>query len=174
MKPFKIALATTIFFLFPLIMGAYAADIEKIGIIDFQKVVANSAAGKKVQAEIKKKGEEMKTDLQNRGAEIEELKKRLDVDAMVMTQEKRDEKEREFRIKLNDFKVAQKRHEEEFKKMQNQLIGKIRNDLFEVVNEYGTKEGYSLIIEKSAVIFYPNSKDITDKVIPIYNAKSGN
>ena len=56
---------------------AGAADVAKIGIVDFQKVLQNSSAGKYAQAEINKKGKAMEAELEKKGADIEERKKQL-------------------------------------------------------------------------------------------------
>ena len=45
----------------------------------------------------------MELELKQKGGEIEELRKQLERESMVMSKEKREEKEREIRIKLNDF-----------------------------------------------------------------------
>ena len=66
-----------------------AADVAKIGVIDFQKVLETSAAGKAIQSELKAKNETMADDLQKKGAEIENISKRLERESMVMSKDMR-------------------------------------------------------------------------------------
>ncbi len=151
----------------------YGADVAKIGIIDFQRILETSSAGKKAQAEIAKQGKQMEADLKEKGAEIEEIKKKLEREALVMSKEMREEREREIRIKINDFKSLQKKYMTDFKMQEQRLVGRIQKDIFKIVEEIGKKEGYLLILERreAGVLYFPKTNDITDKIIQMYNAK---
>ena len=150
---------------------SFAADVAKIGVIDLQKILATSAAGKRVQNELKKEKGKMEVDLQKKGAEIENIRKRLERESMVMGKEMREEKERESRIKINDFKTLQKKYRSDLQKLEGGLMNQLKSDIDEIVKAIGKKEGYLLIINKFGVIYSPNSIDITDKVIGKLNTK---
>jgi len=166
------ALFFSIIFFFLFVIPSFGADVAKIGIIDFQRIVKTSSAGKKAMAEINKKGKEMETDLKKRGGEIEELKKNLDREALVMSKEMREQKGRDFRIKLNDFKTLEKKYSNNLRTLNARLVSRIQKDIFEIVAEIGKKEGFLLIVEKmeAGVVYSPNSIDITDRVIQKYNS----
>ena len=149
-----------------------AADVAKIGVIDFQKVLEISAAGKAIQAELKKKNEKMGADLQKKGAEIEKIQRRLERESMVMSKEMREEKEREQRIKINDFKTLQKKFRSDLQKLEGGLMNQLQQDIKEIVDAVGKKKGYLLIIIKYNVLYSPGSIDITDDLIKKLNAKT--
>jgi outer membrane protein len=113
----------------------------------------------------------MEADLKKKGAEIENIRKRLERESMVMGKEKREEKERESRIKINDFKSLQKKYRSDLQKHEGRLMKQLSDDINEIVNEIGKKEGYLIIINKLGVIYSPNSIDVTDKVIGKLNTK---
>ena len=150
---------------------AFAADVAKIGVIDLQKILETSASGKAIQNQLKKEKDKMEADLKKKGAEIENIRKRLEREAMVMGKEKREEKERESRIKINDFKSLQKKYRMNLQKLEGKLMTQLKGDIDEVVGEMGKKEGYLLIVNKLGVVYAPNSIDITDKVIGKLNSK---
>jgi outer membrane protein len=150
---------------------AFAADVAKIGVIDLQKILEASAAGKSIQAELKKEKDKMEANLKKKGAEIENIRKRLERESMVMGKEKREEKERESRIKINDFKSLQKKYRSDLQKLEGKLMQQLSDDINAIVNEMGKKEGYLIIINKLGVIYSPNSIDVTDKVIGKLNTK---
>ena len=150
---------------------SFAADVAKIGVLDLQKILETSAAGKLIQAELKKEKDKMEADLQKRGTEIENIRKRLERESMVMGKEMREEKERESRIKINDFKSLQKKYRSDLQKLEGRLMNQLKIDIDEIVQEMGKKEGYLLIINKFGVIYSPNSIDVTDKVIGKLNKK---
>ena len=162
-----------ILFLGLLCFGSFAeaADVAKIGVVDFQKILQNSSAGKYAQAEINKKGKEMESELAKKGAGIEERKKQIEKESLVMSKEMREEKQREIRIQINDLKVMQQRFTREFKAFENRLVQRIRTDVLKIVDGIGKSEGYLMIVERKTgeVIYSPTSVDITDAFIQNYN-----
>jgi len=178
MRNFKMVfclVCIAIFFQFDL---ALAADVAKIGVVDLQRVMETSNAGKAAQAQIKTQKDKMETDLKGKGAEIEQIRQRLEREAMVMSKESREEKEREARIKLNDFKTLQKKFRNDLQQLEKKLVTELRDDTISLVDEIGKKEGYLLIITRVGVLYSPNSIDITDQLIKRLNEryakKSGN
>ena len=160
------------FFIFVLFNNvSFAADVAKIGVIDLQKILETSAAGKAIQAELKVEKDKMEADLKKKGAEIENIRKRLERESMVMGKEMREEKERESRIKINDFKSLQKKYRSSLQKLEGSLMEQLKIDIDEIVKEIGKKGGYLLIINKFGVLYSPNSIEITDNVIGKLNAK---
>ncbi len=153
---------------------AISADVAKIGVVDFQKIMSTSSAGKLIQKKLQAKGNEFTQKLQNMQKEILELEKNLKRESMVLSQEKRSEKGREYRIKVNDFNQEKKKLQYDLKKLETKEINKMQKAVFEIVQKMGKKEGYLLVIEKktAGVIYSPKSIDITDKVIKAYNKLS--
>jgi len=152
--------------------ASYGADVAKIGIVNFQRILETSSAGKKAMAEVNKRGKKIEADLKKKGEEIEAIKKKLEREALVMSKEMREEKEREIRININDFKSLQKRYVAEFKEHEKRLVGRIQGEVLQIIVEMGKKEGFLLIFEKreAGVMYSPNTIDITDRLIQKYNA----
>lgn len=169
MRTFKLSLVTVAISLIFLIGSSNAADVAKIGVVDFQKIFSTSAAGKQAKAEIQKQGKKMETDLKSKYAEIEEIKKNIEREALVMSKDMREEKERDLRIRINDFKTLQKRYEGSMREVEKRYITRIKKELFEIVQEIGKQEGYLLIIESVGVLYSPTTVDITDSIIQKYN-----
>lgn len=159
----------------------YSAEVAKIGVVDFQRIMMESSQGKKIQAEIKKKGEEMQKDLTEKGGDINKLQEDLQREQMVLSRERLEEKERDFRIRVNDLKELKKKYELEMRKLTFENTDAIREDLFKIAEDYGKKEGFLLIIEKTeaGVVYFRSNMDVTDDLIKLYNdftakQKSGN
>jgi outer membrane protein len=148
-----------------------AADVAKIGVANLQRVMETSNPGKAAQEEIKKQKDQMEQELKQKGGEIEELRKQLERESMVMSKEKREEKEREIRIKLNDFKSLQKRYRTQLQLLEKKLVNALLKDVSILVEEIGKKEGYLLIINNTGVMYSPGSIDITDQLIKELNAR---
>ena len=171
MRTCKVTFVATVI-CFCLLASSYGADVAKIGIVDFQRILKTSSAGKKATAEINKRGKKIEADLKKKGEEIEATKNKLERESLVMSREMREEKEREIRIKINDFKSLQKRYVAEFKENEKRLVGRIQEEILMIIDEMGKKEGFLLILEKreAGVMYSPNTIDITDRLIQKYNA----
>ncbi len=162
-------MVSTLFFLSTL--PALGADVAKIGVIDFQRFLGTSKAGQEAQAKFKDQGTKMETELKKKETEIKDLRDRLERETMVMTQEVREQKEREYRIKVSDFKALEKKSLGELKELENNLVSKIRDDLLALIEEIGKRDGYLLIIDKAVAHYHPAKIDITDELIQIYNER---
>ena len=151
-----------------------AADVAKIGVISFDQILKESSAGKMTQQQLKTKGKELQEKLKKGKEELEEMSKSFEREALVLSPEKKKEKEREFRIRLYDLKKMQKDFATELKQMEISLINQIQKDIFEIAEKMGKDEGYLMIMEKktAGIIYIPDQVDITDAVIEKYNAKT--
>jgi outer membrane protein len=168
----KYELALLIFFFSVFWCGqAAAADVAKIGVVDLQRVLETSNSGKSARTEIEKERDKMLQELKAKGAEVEALGKQLERESMVMSKEKREEKEREFRIKQNDFRMLNKKNNEKMQALQKELVNKVLKDAYALVKEIGKKEGYLLILRGENLMYAPDSIDITDQLIKQMNAK---
>ena len=152
---------------------ANGADIAKIGLVDFQRILDVSDAGQFAQSELNKQAKQMETDLKTKGAEIEENRKQFERESLVMNKDMKDTKEREMRIKINDFKQLQQKYTGVARELQFRLVGKIRKDIDKLVKEIGKTQGFLLIMEakEAGVIYAPLKIDITDAIIKAYNVQ---
>ena len=62
----------------------------------------------------------------------------------------------------------------DLKQKEREMIGRIQSEVNKVVEDIGKKEGFLLILERRecGAVYYPDSIDLTDKVIDAYNRKA--
>jgi outer membrane protein len=154
--------------------AAFAADVAKIGVVDFERVLKESSAGKLTQNDLRTKGEEFQGKLKKEKESLDAISKAFEREALVLSPEKKREKEREFRIRVNDFKKMQEDYTKELRRIEIELINQMQKDVFQIANDMGKEEGFLLIIERktAGVIYMPSKVDITDALIKRYNAKA--
>lgn len=162
-----------ILFLLGFTTAGFCADVAKIGVINFQTIMKESSAGKVIQKQMSEKGASFQKKLADEKKQLDELQKAFEREALVLSPEKQQEKQREFRIRVNDFKKMQENFSREFKQLEVKLINKMQKAVFEIANKIGKEEGYLLIIEKktAGIIYNPEQIDITDQIIKKYNLK---
>ena len=152
---------------------AVSADSVKIGVVDLQKILETSNSGKAAQNELKVQRDKMQVDMKQRGNEIQEIENRMQREAMVMSKETREEKEREHRIKVSDFQALQRKYQSDLQEVERKLMGKLQNEITSLVSDIAKKDGYLLVISNIGVIYSLPSTDLTERLIQELNAKSG-
>ncbi|HEX5680539.1 MAG TPA: OmpH family outer membrane protein [Desulfobacterales bacterium] len=152
---------------------AFSADPVKIGVVDLQKILETSNSGKAAQNELKAQRDKMQADMKQRGNEIQEIESRMQREAMVMSKETREEKEREHRIKVSDFQALQRKYQSDLQEVERKLMGRLQTEITSLVSDIAKKDGYLLVISNIGVIYSLPSTDITERLIQELNAKSG-
>lgn len=163
--------AASIFFCLAIASAGLCADVAKIGTVNFQKIFDNSTAGKAVKQKITEEGQRMEADLRQKGEEIKEIKKMLDQDQDlgVMSKEARDEKKWQLDRKVDNVNALKRKYDRQIQEMQVSLVNQVRKDVLELIKNYGQKQGYLMIMEDLGVVYAPESLDITDEIIQLYN-----
>jgi outer membrane protein len=151
---------------------AVSADSPKIGVVNIEKLLENSQAGKSVQSQLKAERDKLEADLKQKANDIQEADKRLQRETTVMSRETREEKERELRIKGADFQSLQKKYRNDLQDLERQLMGQLKDDINALVTDIGKKEGYTLIISNISVLYSVPSNDLTDRLIQELDAKT--
>jgi len=153
-----------------LVSSANAEEVNRIGVVDFQRIFQSSEGGKKVDAKIKDDYKNMLADLQEKKKEIDELRSQFERESLVMDSTMREEKQREIRIVTNDFTASENRFSKSMQDLQNKLTNRLRKEILRLVEKIGKEEGYTLVLDKGVVAYSISSIDITDQLIPMVSA----
>lgn len=156
-------------------LPAMAAE-GKMGYVDLQKALNLSETGKSAKESIQKKVKEHEGAIDARQKELKKLKDELEKQAILLSDEARGAKERDYQQKLKDFQRYTKDIQEELQQKDADFTRQILEELFKVIKEIGEKEGYTMIFEQSesSLLYADDKSDLTDKVIKAYDAKTRN
>jgi outer membrane protein len=130
-------------------------------------------AGKKAKADLEALIKSKESIIDKKAKEIEKLRGELKKQASALSAEARKNKEEDLEKLLRDYQRTVQDSQEEVKKKEGELTETILKEVHELVSKIGKEEGYTLIIEKSLVVFSNKSIDITDKVLEEYNKIKG-
>jgi outer membrane protein len=169
----KTIVILSVFIFLGIIPQAFCADVANSGVFNFQRILTDSSAGKMIQKKINEKGNELQKKLKTEKDRLDELNKAIEREALVLTPEKLKDKQRDFRIRVNDLKKMQEDFAQEFKRLEVKFINQIQKEVFEITDAIGKEEGYLLILERktAGVVYHPSQLDITDQIIKKYNLK---
>jgi outer membrane protein len=149
-----------------------AQEPSKIGYVDVQKALNASTAGRTAVEKLRALFEERKVELEREKASIEQRKDELDKQALLMNDATRRERQDEIRRLERDWTRKINDSKEEMSQQEARFLDQIRREIQTVIDELGQEQGYLLILEKnaSAVMYAPESIDLTEEVVKRYDA----
>jgi len=177
MKKFLTIMPLLLFIIFFTPSYLVAADSLKIGVIDLQKVVDESEAGKKASADLNTLAKSKQSFVEEKGKAIEKLKSDLEKQLSVLSEETKKSKNEELEKLWREYQRLLQDSDAELRKKDAELKKMILREIFEIAEKFGVEEGYTLIVDKGFILYSNKDADITDKLIKKYNeskAKSKN
>jgi outer membrane protein len=154
---------------FVFITSAYAADI-KIGVIDTQRIVAESKAGIATRTLFSKEVQENNSRLQTKQKEVQALQEELNTKGKGMDAVALAEKQEKYSKAYKELTRMKNDMTQDLEARDNELTQKLLKAVVDIVVQYSQNEKYTLILEKGALVSYDNAVDITDKIIQLYDA----
>lgn len=155
-----------------LVTQGFAEQLFKVAVINSQKTLQNSDEGKKVIVQLQEKEHKIKNNLAIIEKEIQALDKKLKTQRFTLTLEV----QQQLALDLDNLRTKYNRSEEdsarEWQQLKFRLFGKIRNELFPVIESVAKEKEFSLVLDfaSEGVVYFNPAIDITDEVIKRYNA----
>lgn len=146
-----------------------AQEKVKIGYIDLRKAIQDSQTGKKAkekfQAEVKRVESEMTKERQ----QLEQMQADLEKKSRLLKEEELRNLERDFQRRRANYERSRQEWQMELRQRDEEMASEIAKDLEKVTVEVGKSEQFTLILERSNILYSDQGIDITDKVVDIYN-----
>jgi len=145
-------------------LGALAAEL-KIGFVDTNSVLMDSAEGKRAQEALKKKADDLSRPLgtkrQDIGRQMEEFQKQ----AGMMKEEARKAKAQELEKKMAEFDKQAQDADKQLAQFKESQLGPLTKKMEQALDILAKDEKLDLILDKSAIVAANNkSLDYTDKL----------
>lgn len=149
----------------------WAQERVKIGFVDIQRVISESQAGKRAkdrfQAQIKK----VEAELQKERQDLERLRNDIDKKGPLMREEERRNMEAEFQKRSINLQRTMGDYQQDLRQRESEMMSDILKDLEVIVNDVGKADKFTLILERSQILYSDQGIDITNKVIETYNSR---
>jgi outer membrane protein len=154
--------------------AAAAPATTKIAILDVQRLVTDSVAGKDAIAKLKKLQDGKIAEGKAKSDEIDALRKRLNEGRLSLADDKIAELEKQLEEKITSARRFQEDAEKEFSKSRETAFQDIERKVFPVIEKYGQENGYTFIFNKfqSGLLFAANGTDVTDQIIQRFDAQA--
>ena len=152
--------------------GAAHADV-KLGFIDMQKAIQETAAGKKAKKDLEEEFTKKKKDLDKREGEIKKMGEDFEKRSMAMNEESRLKKQNEIRGEMAKYQELAAKSQMEIQKRERDLTAPIVTKLRGILEEIAKKEEFTAVFEKSeqSVMWAKKDLDLTERVVKEYDKK---
>ncbi len=144
----------------------------KVVVVSTDRVLAESAEGKTVLAELERKFAPRQKELQGRAAELEKLQTEYQQKQASFSDPERQRRALEIQQKQKALERLNDDATSEFNSAREEAIGRLTKRFSEVVQKYGAEKQYSLILDTagSGAIYVGTGADITSEILAAYNA----
>lgn len=143
----------------------------KIGVVDMQRILSESDAGKSIQSQIKTQREKLNTEITAMEKKLREQEQALIKQSKELTKEEFQPKKKEFEegfIKARDeAKKKRLKAEEGMRK----AIEKLQNEIAQVVAAISEERALDLVLSRNNVVVVAKPLDITADVLKGLNDK---
>lgn len=143
----------------------------KIGVVNMQKALDESEAGKAAVEKMKVEYAQMQEKINKETEALKKMQEDINTQGTLLTEEAKQKKVDEYQKRYKDAQRLVSDSNEAMKKKEQQYVGKIAQDLVELVEKMGKELNYDVIIEskESGVLYNSKKIDLTDLVIERYN-----
>jgi outer membrane protein len=151
---------------------AWCQDRVKIGFIDVQRAISESVAGKRAREKFQAQVKKAEGDLLKEKNELERLKGELDKKGPLLKDDERRNLEGDLQRRYVNYQRSMNDQQQELRQREGQMTSDILKELEKIVNEVGKAEKFTLILERSQILYSDQGIDITNRVIEVYNTRA--
>ena len=161
----------------PAAAPAAPAGPTKIAVIAFQATVAQTNEFQRNFADLQKKYDPRRQQLQTLSTEIDTLTKQLQAQSATLSQADRATRASAIDTKKKQLDRDSQDAQNDFQQDMQQTFSGVASKVLDVMTAYAQQHGYSLVLDisqqDSPVLYTVDSSNISKTVLDAYNLKSG-
>jgi len=162
----KYVLLATVILAMPVL--AQAAD--KIGVVNSQDVVMNSEAGKRAMQDLQNKANAKQQELTRQSDELKKMDENFRKQSVTLSAEAKAKMQGEMEAKFKKMMDDQNTFNQQMGQEQSKMLEPLMKVFDQVVADYAKKNGYSMIVERRAVLFVGSGLDVTTDITKDFEA----
>lgn len=150
-----------------------AAAANKIGIINLQAAIVNTAEGKQANSELQSQFAPRQAELQQLQKEIQDIQGRMQTGQTTLSEE---EMQRLTDQGQRDQRTLQRKQQDaqaDFQDAQQDAINRIGRKMMTILDKYAKDHGYAVILDASSqqtpVVYASNAVDVTQDIVHLYD-----
>lgn len=151
--------------------AAHAAE-TKIGFVDMQKAIQETATGKKAKKELEEDFNKKKKELEKKEADIKKMGEDFEKRSMAMNEDARMKKQTEIQNEMRKYQENAAKAQMDIQKRERDLTQPIVTKLRDILEGIAKKEDFTVILEKSenSVMWAKKDIDLTERIVKEYDS----
>jgi outer membrane protein len=155
-----------------LAVPVFAQTANQIAVVDTQKLVQNSEAGKKAFAEIKTIKDKKQQEMDQRQDSIQAMQDKLEKQKDILSADAQEKLRSDIQKAVTDLRRYKEDSESDIQNRLNAALDNMQKQVLPIIKKLEAERGYAAILSKDALIDFNPKNDITDEVIRLYNEQS--
>jgi outer membrane protein len=153
--------------------GTFASAQErvKIGFIDIQRVLSESQPGKRARERFQAQVKKAEADLQKEKLELDRIRSDLDKKGPLLKEDERRNLEADFQKRSVNLQRSMTDYQQDLRQKDGEMTNDILKELEKIVSEVGKADKFTLIMERSQILYSDQGVDITNKVIEVFDSR---
>lgn len=161
-----------VFLLLLFAVPVWAQGKIKLGFIDIQRAIRESQAGLKARERFRAEVKKIEVNLFKEQKEVERLKRDFDKKGPLLKEDERRNLEKVIQKRYVAYQRKARDSQQELRQREREITDQILKDLERIVTELGKSEKFTLIVERSQILYSDQGIDITKKVIDLYDRRT--
>lgn len=151
-------------------MAAMAQAEPKIGFVNTERILRESAAAKASQQKLEQEFSKREKAIQDTAAKLKESADKLERDAAVMPESERTKRQREAAELERDLQRRQREFREDLNQRRNEELAAVIERANRAIRQIAESEKYDIIFQEA--VYASPRLDITDKVLRALNSSA--
>jgi outer membrane protein len=151
-----------------------AVAVDKIAVVDIQRVIFTSEVAKARQKQLQAESEfvSLQAKYDSIAADVKALQKKIEAERDTMSQAQATENQKKMEYLRADYDLVERKLRAEIQQLQGKIMEELQPKAQAALKELVEAEGITLLLQREAVIVADPSLDVTGKLLERLNAKT--
>lgn len=148
---------------------------SKVAMINIQEAIVTTEEGKKLNEAMQARFAPKRTELESSQKELTALQNQLTAGGNTMSQQAKDDLNRQITSKQRDFQQAADNAQSDYQNAQTELMNTVGNKMMPILKSYAEAHGYTAVVDvslswpQSPILYYNPGTVITSEIIKLYD-----
>jgi len=148
----------------------HAAADTRVAVVDVQHAVMQTEDGIRAQGTLKKLFDKRQKELDAKQEELQRAREDIERQARVLSREALARRMEDWQRRMVELQTSFVDYNKELQKKQGDLTGPILRKMMGIITRLAKKNGYELILDRSATPYARPDLDLTEQVVQMYNS----
>ena len=151
--------------------GAAVAAELKLGYVNLQKALNECLAGKEAVLELEAETKKRQEQIDVKQEDLKKLNEEIEKKKTVWSADMQEQKQKELQSRMQEFQRFYLQSNDDLKRREQEKKTVIVKDLIEIAKPLAKEKGYTFLFELQGLIYGPPEADLTNDLIKAYDVE---